>query len=146
MRPVVAVSLSIALLLLLGARARAGDEKTKALEALSGDWRIKEIQGGKFDKVEKGKEPSLTFSGKEVVVKIAGMEETLKVELDPSKKPAHMDFTPTSDSDRTVVGIYKLEKDKLTICVSAGADKKRPDDFVLGGDSTRILVVLERVK
>src|SRR5262249_55315849 len=93
MRHLSAVSVSLATALLLSASLRAGEDAKKTLEALSGDWRIAEIQGGKFEKIEKGKEPTLTFSGSEAIVKIEGKEETLKVALDPSKKPAHIDFT-----------------------------------------------------
>jgi uncharacterized protein (TIGR03067 family) len=53
-----------------------------------------------------------------------------RIELDPSRDPKAIDVIPDGGKDRgeRVLGIYKLEKDRLTICMAAPG-RPRPGEF-----------------
>jgi uncharacterized protein (TIGR03067 family) len=53
-----------------------------------------------------------------------------RIELDPSRDPKAIDVIPDGGKDRgeRVLGIYKLEKDRLTICMAAPG-RPRPTEF-----------------
>jgi uncharacterized protein (TIGR03067 family) len=53
-----------------------------------------------------------------------------RIELDPSRDPKAIDVIPDGGQNRGehVLGIYKLEKDRLTICMAAPG-KPRPKEF-----------------
>jgi uncharacterized protein (TIGR03067 family) len=53
-----------------------------------------------------------------------------RIELDPSRDPRTIDVIPDGGKDRgeRVLGIYKLEKDRLTICMAAPG-QPRPGAF-----------------
>jgi uncharacterized protein (TIGR03067 family) len=53
-----------------------------------------------------------------------------RIELDPSRDPKAIDVIPDGGKDRgdRVLGIYKLEGDRLTICMAASG-KPRPKEF-----------------
>lgn len=53
-----------------------------------------------------------------------------KMEIDPSKTPATIDLIPDGGPHKgeKVLGIYKLEKDRLTLCV-APRGKPRPENW-----------------
>ena len=87
---------------------------------------------------------------KEVVIKDGvftmrgeGKEHKAKIKTDATKKPAHIDVTPQDgpNTDKTHLGIYKLEKGELTIVVAREGD--RPKDFDAKGKGI-MKVVLQR--
>jgi uncharacterized protein (TIGR03067 family) len=53
-----------------------------------------------------------------------------RIELDPSRDPRSIDVIPDGGKDRgeRVLGIYKLEDDRLTICMAAPG-QPRPKEF-----------------
>jgi uncharacterized protein (TIGR03067 family) len=53
-----------------------------------------------------------------------------QIELDPSRDPKAIDVIPDGGQNRgeRVLGIYKLEEDRLTICMAAPG-KPRPKEF-----------------
>ena len=61
-----------------------------------------------------------------------------RIELDPSRDPRAIDVIPDGGKDRgeRVLGIYKLEDDRLTICMAAPG-KPRPDG-VQGREGERL--------
>jgi uncharacterized protein (TIGR03067 family) len=69
--------------------------------------------------------------------------------LDPAKKPKAMDVTYTKgpDKDKQRFGIYKLDGDQLTICVTPPdrPEGDRPTEFSTK-DSENLLFVFKRVK
>ena len=71
------------------------------------------------------------------------------ITLDNSKKPAHMDMTQTArGKTETVLAIYKIEGDLLTICFSRGArgqpSSERPTGFESDEATKSDLLVLKR--
>ena len=73
-------------------------------------------------------------------------EDPVQIKLDPSKKPAHIDFEETRP-DGTVArtyGIYKFADGELTICaVDSNKPEDRPKDFE-ATKPKQFLLVLKR--
>jgi uncharacterized protein (TIGR03067 family) len=65
--------------------------------------------------------------------------------LDPSAKPSTIDIVEEG-KDKPFRGIYRLEGDKLVICMSIAADDKRPTEFAAKAGSGQMLVELKREK
>ncbi len=66
--------------------------------------------------------------------------------LDATKTPKQIDLTPEGKGKTGVVhGIYKLEKDTLTVCFGA-PDKDRPTTFASKMDSGDTLTVWKKEK
>jgi uncharacterized protein (TIGR03067 family) len=68
-----------------------------------------------------------------------------KIELDLSRDPKTIDLIPDGGPHRgeRILGIYKLEDDKLTIC-TAGAGQPRPKEFKAGKSSGCTLQTFRR--
>jgi uncharacterized protein (TIGR03067 family) len=64
------------------------------------------------------------------------------VHLDPTKQPKTVDFFYLGKDARALLGIYRLENDKLTICWSVGANKPedRPTEFSTKGKNWTLIV------
>jgi uncharacterized protein (TIGR03067 family) len=104
------------------ARAMAADETpADTLKALKGTW-VSE------DPVES----RWTFEGETLKASVNGVDYTCKVKPDPKAKPAALDFLidegPEDAKGKTSKCIYKLEGEKLILCVSLPG-KERPKEF-----------------
>ena len=130
----------------LGQKDKEKDGKD-AIKAFEGDWRITawEQGGGELPKefldvakwVVKGNKYTFTAGDQ--------MEEgTLKA--DPDKKPAALDIEITAgmDKGKTQVGIYKVEKETITICLARPGEKDRPTEFTAAGDKGFILITMKK--
>ena len=143
--------LTIALLLAMPALAGADDkdEAQKELKKFEGTWKVKSFEfSGKKDgpPAEEREKMRMVFKGDKLTIKGTPRgDHDVTVELDPSKKPAHINLNPPKDEGgRVVKGIYKFEKDTLTICGNQGDD--RPTEFALKDGTQIALLVLERIK
>ncbi|HET6576446.1 MAG TPA: TIGR03067 domain-containing protein [Fimbriiglobus sp.] len=67
-----------------------------------------------------------------------------KLKLDATKKPAEVDVTPQDgpEKDKTLPGIYKVEKDELTFVVAREGD--RPKDFDAKGKGIMKIVLQKK--
>jgi len=75
----------------------------------------------------------LVVHGNELTIRVGGppLEGTLTV--DPSKKPMAYDATiAINDRERTSIGIYEFDGDKLKICFT-DKDGERPKEFITKG-------------
>jgi uncharacterized protein (TIGR03067 family) len=104
------------------ARALAADETSAdALKTLKGTWVSDE-----------GIESSWTFDGESVKATVAGLDYSCKIKVDPKAKPATIDLAiddgPEDAKGKTSKCIYKLDGEKLILCVSLPG-KDRPKEF-----------------
>lgn len=126
----------------LVASPRAEDPKP---ESLDGEWRVVELV--KDGTAEKKDKLAVTIKGDKFTVIGGTREEASTFTLDPKAKPAAIDLKPEKGNKgvESAKGIYKLEKDTLTIC--AGLDGgARPKEFKSEKGGGTVLFVLERVK
>src|SRR5262249_40040236 len=73
-------------------------------------------------------------------------EETLlhaRFTVDPGKAPAQIDLTSVAGptKGKTVLGIYRLEGKRLTLCWPLGEDRARPAGFGEKGNDLATLTV-----
>jgi len=106
--------------------ALADDDKSSsdALKALKGTWVAAE---------EDGIDSKWTFDGETLKASVNGIDYTCKVKIDPKAKPhTTVDLTinegPEEAKGKTSQCLYKLDGDKLTLCVSLPG-KDRPKEF-----------------
>ena len=132
-----------ALLALMTVSLRAEDDPKKALESLQGEWKVVEfIRNGNADK----KDATIAFDGSKMSIAAEKKTESMTISLDPKANPPAMDIKVSEGGkDLTIKAIYKLEKDKLSICFALDG-KERPKEFKSEKDSKQGLFVLERVK
>ncbi|MGP0069888.1 MAG: TIGR03067 domain-containing protein [Isosphaeraceae bacterium] len=106
--------------------ALADDDKPKAeaLKALKGTWVAAE---------DEGIDSKWTFEGETLKASVNGIDYTCKIKIDPVAKPhATVDFLidegPEEAKGQTARCVYKLDGEKLTLCVSLPG-KDRPKEF-----------------
>lgn len=127
----------------------AGDAKTD-IEKFQGKWTVVSL-------VEEGKAvPATELAGFEITIEKDIYTATEKGEvvakyrfkLDPTKKPATIDFTALIGKDKektTELGIYAFDKDQLKMCVDE-TGKLRPNVFEGKGTEKCSVIVLKKVK
>jgi uncharacterized protein (TIGR03067 family) len=145
MRPV----LALALLLAVTPLWADDDPEPPATGAkeIEGTWVVSSLRAKNLPAPvppEALKKMKMTFAKGKMVVANGGDNKEGTYKLDPRKKPAHIDMTPKGEA-KTVRGIYKVEKGKLTLCikVKGGEGKERAKGF---DDDDAITMVLTKVK
>src|SRR5262249_19386675 len=110
-----------------GVGALADDEKSASdvLKGFQGAWISAGAQGGL--------DSEWTFEGETFKATVNGMDYTCKVKIDPKAKPnatvdLHIEEGPEDSKGKTSKCIYKLDGEKLTLCVSTPG-KDRPKTF-----------------
>jgi uncharacterized protein (TIGR03067 family) len=127
--------------------AAAQNEGAKELEKFQGKWatvsvtvnaQVEDEIKNRFMAI-KGEKATFLYKDKE--------RGTGSLKIDPSKSPAHIDFTYEDGpaKGKTLKGIYKFEGDTLTVCYG-GFGKDRPSEFASKAGSESILAVQKRAK
>lgn len=131
--------------------AGTDDDVRNELKTLQGIWKTVSMEaGGKSF----SKQAVLDFTfvigadGKSTGKTPQG-EFAVLITVDPTKNPKTMVNLHESGDDKgkKQYGIYKLEGDKFTVCVTpaGSAESDRPKDFTTN-DTTNVIFVFERVK
>jgi RNA polymerase sigma-70 factor (ECF subfamily) len=84
----------------------------------------------------------LTFRGKQLTARVGKITKEGTYTLDPSSNPRGIDLT---ENGRRPLGIYRLEGDKLTLCLDEQG-KARPTEFRAEAGTSHTLMVLRRQK
>jgi uncharacterized protein (TIGR03067 family) len=129
----------------------ADDDVKKELKALEGKWKMVAGEAG-GNAFPKGEILDFTFTigaeGKSTG-KTPQEEFSATITVDPKKKPKTIDnlHETGSQKGKKQYGIYKLEGDKFTVCITGpgSAESDRPKDFTTK-DTTNVVFVFERVK
>lgn len=108
------------------------DPAKRDLEKLQGTW----VLVGAEEKGRVIPEEAARREGESVLIKGDRLTMTRKgrtrgtgiIRLDPGKKPAWMDLLDPDDKNKVIHGIYKLEGDRLTLCVSHKFRANRKED------------------
>jgi RNA polymerase sigma factor (sigma-70 family) len=125
-----------------GAQAKAGQARTDK-DRLQGTWvAVSAEKGGKAAPDEFLTSLKITFAGDKITVRGGGDAKEGTFKLDPAKKPKEIDLM---HEGKTAQGIYRLDGDKLTLCLD-DADKGRPTEFKSKAGTGLVLMVLRREK
>jgi uncharacterized protein (TIGR03067 family) len=146
MKRVLVLGLVIGLAGLVAARAEEPDPEPPVKDKstlMRGRWELTGIEiGGMKLPLPLGKGTmGLKFERTSLTISSMGMDKKGAWKIDPRKNPKTIDLT-SKDDGKTTLGIYKLDKDELTIALSQPG-QARPKDFKDGQIPT---IILKRVK
>jgi uncharacterized protein (TIGR03067 family) len=115
--------------------------KSDSLKAFQGTWQTAENEGI---------DAKWTFEGTTLKATVNGVDYTCKVDLDAEAKPHPtmdlvIDEGPDDAKGKTSKAIYKLDGEKLTICVSMPG-KDRPKDFMQVEDEAYLFELKKQKK
>ena len=139
-------SLLVGLAVVVGAPVKK-EPPAKDPPSIVGEWVGESgVRGGKPDNPPAGTTITFTADGK---VKFKeGKDEKPEegtYKADPKKSPAEIDIVPLIDGKSpTILGIYKIEGDTLTMCIVM--DGERPKEFASPPGSPVVLVTCKRAK
>jgi uncharacterized protein (TIGR03067 family) len=76
------------------------------------------------------------------------LETAGTVKVNSSKTPKHIDLIATEGrwKDKTMPGIFKLEENRLIICLGVWDSAERPSEFIAPPGSGWTLLIFERIK
>ncbi len=119
-------------------------DPTKDAVNLEGTWVIvSAVTDGKPNDDIKGEK--LTFKDGKATISSKSKEEGGTYKIDATKKPTTIDFKD-ANKDKPYLGLYKLDGDKLTLCVPEDTDGARPKDFTAKEGEKLMLIELKREK
>jgi uncharacterized protein (TIGR03067 family) len=102
-------------------RGDEAKEVTGDLKRMQGTW------------VADDKDTRWTFEGRTLKASVNGTDYVCKVTLDPKAGPRTVDFLvsegPEESAGKTALAIYKIDDDRLTICVGLPGNDRRPVEF-----------------
>jgi RNA polymerase sigma factor (sigma-70 family) len=128
------------------AAASAAQKPKTDKELIQGTWIPVAVEeaGKKIPEDEvKDKKFEMVFTADKVTLPIKDESKEAEYKLDSTKKPKQIDLI--FGKEQTAEGIYELDGDKLTLCVTKPGHGERPTKFDTEG-TERILIVLKRKK
>jgi len=141
----------VALVVLVGTTARGADPVADETKKLQGEWHVvgTDARGNKVGRDDPQiKDMRFTFKDSGLTVGFGGAARKKSFKVDPGKSPKHIDITSLDgqEKDTTAACIYKLDGDRLTICIPYFSKDPtvRPKEFKAGADDGLMLVTLER--
>lgn len=138
-------SFAVSLALVLAAPGTK-DAPKKEPPSIVGEWVGESgVRGGQPDNPPPGTSITFTKDGK-LIMKEGGGDKSHEgtYKSDSKKDPPEIDLAPADGPKETLLGIYKIEGDTLTMCFSMGGD--RPKTFDSPAGSQIMLVTCKRVK
>jgi uncharacterized protein (TIGR03067 family) len=127
--PVMLRTTAFALLLLFQAAQTtppAADAAKKALEQIQGSWQAVSLNG---QNLPGGMDMTLSFSGDKYENWVNGaLDERGTVKIDPSTKPASIDFViiEGNDAGKTQLGLVEVNGDSLILSFASPGNPTRP--------------------
>jgi uncharacterized protein (TIGR03067 family) len=140
--------LGVCLLLIAADSKVENDAKGKKHEeAIAGEWKVATLAVD-GNEIEDAKGQKFTFKGSKLTREAPEGTQTYTFKLDPSKKPAEVDFVPEEGDNKgkTLKGIYTLKNEEFRVYLTLSPDGKRPKDFDSKDGEQLVLVVLKRGK
>jgi uncharacterized protein (TIGR03067 family) len=139
----------VSILFLSIASLRAADTPTNdaktAQKNMQGAWKAeKAVIGGHDAGKEVLDKLVVEIKDNKVRIRDGSTDSDAEMKLDPSKKPAWIDLTPTREK-QVIKGIYEQEGDSLKLCWTKEG-KDRPTAFESKEGSETVLMVLKRDK
>jgi uncharacterized protein (TIGR03067 family) len=126
------------------------DAIKKEMDRLQGTWTLVSIEedGKKQPFPEGGKMQVLFTKDKMTAGTSAGDKLDASYTIDPTKKPAHLDITPSDGpgKGKVVPHIYVIEKDELKLCQATEGSQERPKEFATKKGDKAILLIFKREK
>ena len=119
----------------------------KDAPSIVGEWKAEKlvIGGQDVSPPEGGVAVTFTADGKvQLVEKGREKEDPGTYKVDAKKNPAEIELTPPKEGKH--LGIYKIDGDTLTICLSDPKSTERPTKFESPDGSKLMLFTLKRAK
>jgi RNA polymerase sigma factor (sigma-70 family) len=129
---------------------KAKDAAVEELRALQGEWKVVALaENGRKATANDVKGMRWTFKGTRLLGFDPGQpqKEFGEVRLDPTKEPKHIDIVSLEGNlkGKTLQGIYKREKGRLTVCLR-DPGKGRPTEFTADAGSDQGMITLESLR
>jgi uncharacterized protein (TIGR03067 family) len=143
---------AVVLVVLMSVTARAAEDQDaaeKEMDRLQGTWKLVTVEiNGKEERL--GASQTLAITKNKMVVKTPDRSEETLCKLDPTKKLKTIDIVHEGKQDPerkgTMLGIYRLEGETLTICTNAIGSDPRPTAFKTKPADGLTLLVYQRDK
>jgi uncharacterized protein (TIGR03067 family) len=133
--------------LLVASLAMAEDAPLKVIHPLHGKWKITKAEAGGERKGAFPPNAHFRFDADGKTAALIVGDETPQpgtYESNDTKTP-HQILIKTN-SDQPGRGIYKIEKEILTVCISVKMDDPAPEELAVGKTAGVLLILCERVK
>ncbi len=124
-------------------------EKKDDLKKFEGDWAfIRWEQSGQLLPEENLREAKWSVKGNKYTFEMGLVSEEGTIKLGPGKKPAAVDLTITAgpDKGKEQLGIYRVERDAIVLCLAPPGARERPTAFAAPADNGHMLLTIKRVK
>ena len=142
----------VAAMLLFGAwsvvATGQGDDEKKELDKFKGTWKLtSEVDSG--TNIPADPNEVFVFEGTKVVNKVGPkITDEFNLKLNLKAMPKEIDLIPLKEPNKGVPSpaIYKMEGNKLTICVNFATGGKRPNAFESNQTNRNIILTMEKME